>query len=424
MKGLRRSLELTKMSLKVGLKELTSSSLASRIEQARTITESLSQLKGAAMKVGQLLSIDIADYFPPEAAEILAQLQSNATADSYEVIESVLREELGAQRFNQLLQLSQAPIATASIAQVHTGFYKNQRVALKVQHRGVADSIDSDLKLLKKLITGMLFVSSKKMDFDPLFNELESMLKQEIQFEQEISYLARYRENLKRLNQNGECYFAPVAFPEMSTSKVLTMTFEEGVTLGKWLQTNPTQEQKERLAHRLLNLYIHEFYHFRLVQTDPNFSNFLIRQQGEEIAVVLLDFGATREYSEEFVQSYIELLRAVAAKDPELTLARAIAFGLIDGRESEASKELFLEVMRVAAEPFITMGPGEKFDFGDQDYSARSVDVIRRFAASLKFSPPPYKIIFLHRKLGGLFSILKKLNVQLDLHPYWHKMIG
>jgi aarF domain-containing kinase len=424
MKKLMRSLELTKMSLRVGLKEITSSSIASRIEQARIITQSLSQLKGAAMKAGQLMSLDIADYFPPEAAEILGQLQSSATADDFEVIQEILRSELGAARFNNLMSLSPTPIATASIAQVHTALYKNDRVAIKVQHQGVADSIDSDLRLLKNLVHTMIAFSSRKMDFGPLFQEMETMLKQETKFEEEVKYLERYRENLKFLNQQQTRYYAPKAYPEMSTQKVLTMSWEEGETLGKWLQASPSQQQKEELAHLLLNLYCHEFYHFRLVQTDPNFSNFLIRSEGEDISIVLLDFGATREYSEAFVQEYVELLRAVAAHDPQLVLERAIGFGLMDARESEESRKLFLELMQVAAEPFLITQAGEKFDFGNKDYSSRSLEVIRRFAAGLKYSPPPYKIIFLHRKLGGLFSILKRLQVKLDLHPYWKKMVG
>lgn len=422
-----RSLELAKLTVKMATKEIQSGDFQSRLDQAKILTQSLSQLKGAAMKAGQMLSLELADYFPPEAAEILGQLQNNATAAPFDQIRESLLQELGPERLSEFQWIAAQPTASASIAQIHKAKKGDQTLALKIQHRGVAESIDSDIALLKNLATSFCKLTQRSMDLAPLFQELRDVLKQEVDFSSEAKLLSQYKSQLETLSTYQTAYFAPSILSDFCTSKLLTMTWEEGETILTWLRKNPSLQAKEQLAHLILQLYCHEFFDWGLVQTDPNFSNFLIRENGEQIGLVLLDFGSTRSYDRAMVQEYIELLLAMESGSSEKILEKAYSFGLLNPKESQEAKDLFVEMMRVAIEPFgfghgVHPQSGKLFDFASSDYSRRSQIVVKAFVRSLKFSPPPHRILFLHRKLGGIFSLLKRLEVRLDVNPYWELM--
>jgi aarF domain-containing kinase len=216
----------------------------------------------------------------------------------------------------------------------------------------------------------------------------------------------------------------------MCTKKVITMTWEEGLSINDWLQTNPSQKKKEKLAHLVLNLYCHEFYHWGLVQTDPNFANFLVREENDDIGLVLLDFGATREYEKDFRTQYLDLIENVRAlknaKDQESQKEKIIRIGvdfnLIDKREDQEAKDLFIEILNLAVEPFFVSEKNSKFSFGDQDYNRRTKESVRKFVSSLKYSAPPHRLLFLHRKLGGISSLLRRLDADLDFSYYWSVM--
>jgi aarF domain-containing kinase len=401
--------------------------LKSRIEQAKMITETLSQLKGAAMKAGQMLSIELDDYFPPEAVQIISQLQNKGTEVKFPIVEATLKKELGVDKFNKLENIDRKPIASASIAQIHLAEYKGAKVVLKVQHPGVAKSINSDVALIKKVAQSFCAMTNRKMNLNPLFAEMKSVLNQEVDFEQEVEYLKKYRKHILTISNDNEKYYSPEPYVAMSTKKVITMSWEEGLSINDWLQTNPSQKKKEKLAHLVLNLYCHEFYHWGLVQTDPNFANFLVREEGSDIGLVLLDFGATREYDKDFRTQYLNLIQNVhalkEAKDQEAQKAEivriAVEFNLIDKREDQEAKDLFIEILNLAVEPFFTSEKNNKFSFGNQEYNKRAKESVKKFLSSLKYSAPPHRLLFLHRKLGGISSLLRRLDVDLDLSRYW-----
>lgn len=418
-----RSLELTKMAAKVGFHELRSGDLKSRVEQARAITESLSQLKGAAMKAGQLLSMEVGEYFPQEATEVLSQLQNAATTVEYEVIDRRLTLEFGAAQRARLEDVSKTPVASASIAQVHSARLGGARVAVKVQHDGVAESIDSDLALLKKVAVGFCRVSGRNINLDSLFAEFRQVLSQEVDFTREAELLALYGEHLARISRPGSMYHAPKAINEFTTEKVLTMTWEDGETLNNWLMTKRSHAEREHIAHLVVRLYCHEFFDWGLVQTDPNFSNFLIRRENGEDALVVLDFGATRQFERKMVESYVDLLQTISGGDAQALIDQALSFGLLDPRESEEAKMSFVEMMQVSCEPFIG-NSDSGFNFGNRDYGRRCREVVTKFTSQVKFSPPPHQIIFLHRKLGGIFFLLQRLEVEISLAPYWEEILS
>jgi aarF domain-containing kinase len=403
-----------------GVDEIASGRLKSRIEQAKAIADNLSQLKGAAMKAGQLLSLDAADYFPPEAVEILSKLQGKAEPVDWSIVRRTLEVDLGEAKISELKGLSTVAAASASIGQVHKAQLNGRPVAVKIQYPGIAESIDSDLKILKTLASGMLTVTGRRIDLDELFEELTDVLHQEANYTAELEHMREYR----RLLQDHTDFVVPEPIDSHSTRRVLTMTWEEGLTLNDWLKSAPPQELRENVGKMLLDLYCREFFEWGFVQTDPNYGNFLVRTNPSHggVKLVVLDFGATLRYTPEFRQQYMALLRVLATRDRSKIVDAFLEFGMIDARESAESRRLLADMMLVSLEPF--EAHRQPFRFKDDDYARRTRDVQQAFAQSLKYSAPPRKILFLHRKLGGVFLFLKKLDVQIDVTPYWAQMVG
>lgn len=428
-----RSLNLLSLASKIGRSEVAQSlksrfssepvdSINARIEQAQWIADHLSELKGAAMKAGQLLSIDAGDYFPPEAMAILAKLQASAEPVDFSVVQQVLIEEIGVEKLSQFEDLDSEAAAAASIGQVHRASLDGREVAIKIQYPGIAESIDSDLKILKTLAGSFASMTGRAMDLSPLFSELKRVLEQEADYRIEKQLMQEYWAAL----QDQPRFRVPEAIDSHSNRRVLTMTWERGATIDSWLRSRPSPERRERIARAMLDLFCLEFYSWGLVQTDPNFANFLIgTDEKNNDILALLDFGSTLRYDEEFRRRYKQVLRSVEAAvttgNRDLIVQEGVAFGLLDPRESQEAKAGFADLLLVSAEPF---HPGRQpFRFEDDDYAKRTRDTGARFARQLKYSPPPHSLLFLHRKLGGIFNFVKKLDVTIDLRPYWEPMI-
>jgi aarF domain-containing kinase len=426
-----RSMQLLGMAANLGRKELTqnlketfnrslddlaSGRIKTRIEQAKIIANNLSQLKGAAMKAGQLLSLDAGDYLPPEAIEILSKLQASADPISYDLIQQVLKEDLGPVRVSQFSSIEARPAAAASIGQVHKGVLDGRQVAIKIQYPGIQESIDSDLKLLRTLGQSLMGLSGKRVDLTELFEELRIVLHQEADYEREILNLKEYRELLSP----NPYFMTPEPIESHSTKRVLTMSWLPGMPFTDWLKTSPSRKHREHIGRLVLDLYCLEFFEWGFVQTDPNYGNFFV--EPNKLQLGLLDFGATIRYEPEFRADYSQLLHAINTRDRDQIINKFIESGAFDTRESKETRDLFAQLLILSAEPF--QAELQPFHFKDADYARRSREVGRKFIQSLKYSPPPRKIIFLHRKLGGIFNLLKNLDVELDVRPYWERMVS
>ncbi len=416
-KGLvSRSVELLKLAAKVGSEELRSSNVASKqLEQAKTVVDSLGRLKGAAMKVGQLLSMDFSDLFPPEVRQVLEQLQgSSPHFMSEKEVRAILKAELGA-RYEEIKNLSVCPIAAASIGQVHSAEWQGKEVVIKLQYPGVADSIESDIVLLKGVVQSLLVMTRKKMDLDPLFSELKEVFRKETDYALELKSLEEYKANIEKY----PAYHCPTVYKELSTAKVLCMSFEKGVSLREWINSTPSEERREALGKKVLDLYLIEFFQNAFVQSDPNPANFLI---DENDRIVLLDFGAMKKFEKSFVINYISLMKSVNKKDMPAAVHQSLKMGFIHEKESEKAKELFFKMLRSSLCAFDH--DKQPFNFLDKVYFEHTKAVSHEFGKAAEYSPPPFELIFLHRKLVGVFGILRDLGLKIDLASYWQKAIS
>lgn len=413
---LSRSLELLKLATKVGGEELLNrgDQAARQVQQAKLLVDSLGRLKGAAMKIGQLLSMDFSDLFPPEVRRVLEQLQSSSPHFmELREVESILARELPS-RYSEISNLSHLPIAAASIGQVHSATWNGQEIVIKIQYPGVADSVDSDLALLKNVVQSLLTLTRKKMDIDPLFDEFSQVFKAETNYSLELENLQNY----KGLMQSFPEYRCPKPFPELSTEKILTMSYEKGTPLREWMLSGPSLEKREQVGRSVLNLYTIEFFRNAFVQSDPNPANFLVDDKG---CLVLLDYGAMKSFSKDFIRNYVSLMQFVVQKDMPATLYQAQKMNFISPEESPETEELFYNMLRASLCAFDA--DRQPFDFADKNYFENTKLTTRDFGKAAQFTPPPKDLIFLHRKLVGVFAFLRDLDLKIDLMPYWEKSL-
>ncbi len=382
------------------------------LPQIQLLVRELSHLKGAAMKFGQMLALEARDYFPEEVCVVLDQLQSNANFLNFETIDQILRTELGIQ-YKDLIDLSPSPIAAASIGQVHSArLIKGDRLAIKVQYPGIRDSIDSDVKVLAVILKTITLIMGKQIELSGLIQEFSEIFIQESDYIQEASYTHAYREHARSAPE----LVVPEVYTAYSTQKVLTLSFEEGQNFSQWILTpEATPEIREFYGNLILDLYTREFCDWGLVQTDPNLGNFLFRP--EERKLVLLDFGATKSYDLSFRRKYSQLIMATLSKKSQKIISLGEEMGLIDPRESTETQEIFKQLLFESMNPIASA----EYDFSESEYPEKMRSISRQLVNSLKFSPPPKDLIFLHRKLSGVFYILRGLKVKLSLRHYTDK---
>lgn len=413
-----RGPKLFKAASKIALSELSSrlktwesesEKLKSQIELAQGLVKTLSELKGASMKLGQLLSLDLGDYFPPQITAILEQLHQKSIYLPFSQIEQIIKNELGEKYFH-LTDISLKPIAAASIGQVHRAKLNDKDVIIKVQYPGVVDSIPSDLKILEIILNQIKFLRIKsETNFSSFLEEIKDMLIKEADYKHEITMHAKY----KNLFFNTP-YIIPDFFTNYSTEKIITLEYIEGKSLTDWLSTGPDLKYREYFSDLLMKLYLEEIFIHRMVQTDPNPGNFLITPDHQ---LALIDFGAVKEYDEDFVEGYKKILRASYNRNEDRILVESFKLGFIDERESKEVTDIYLKMMDFLVDPF---RKEEHFDFSDKDFFTTSRDLSWEMSLKCKYSPPPKDLLFLHRKLAGIFVFIKKLNVKIKLKDYWH----
>ncbi|NCN26747.1 AarF/ABC1/UbiB kinase family protein [bacterium] len=416
-----RSSKLLGTAARIGKKEILhrfsgkDSQLSKQVEQAELLVETLSRLKGAAMKTGQMLSLDIANLLPEEVVKVFSKLQKDSQhfMAQDEVID-ILKKDLG-ENFSRLSNISPNPIAAASIGQVHLAQFENQSLAIKIQYPGVAESVDSDINTLKGVVKSLLRLSGRKISIEALFKELSSVLKMEVDYEREALMLQK----VHTLCEDISYYCVPKVFPEISTSKVLSMSFESGIPLRDWIDREQDQEKKDLVGSRLLELYCREFFEWGMVQTDPNHANFLIKP--ESLSLVLLDFGALKIYDQGFITTYRNFIKDVYNNNIQNALETAYEIDFIQPSENQATKDAFIEMIKASLE---SLDPKRQpFDFADQDYFKRARDTSLAFSKSVRFTAPPHRILFLHRKLAGVYGTLKRLGVKKDVSEFWKRWI-
>jgi len=374
---------------------------------ARRLAVRLSNLRGAAMKLGQLISLQGEDVLPPEFAQALAVLRSSAAPMPPQQLHRVLGREYGKGWEQRFAQFNEEPIAAASIGQVHRARTRDGRdLALKIQYPGVARSITSDVDNVAALLR-MANVLPLGIDVRGIANEAKRQLQQEADYLAESRFLERYA----RLVADDPDLLVPRVHWDYTTQRVMAMDYVEGVPLETMAGDDVPQQQRDKLGRALEHLLFRELFEFRVMQTDPNFANYLY--QPDTGRLVLLDFGATQEFSEEFVDKFRRITRAIIARDRATIAEQAMAIGYVERGASRDRIEAAVDVILLVCEPLHFRG---RYDFGASDLPGRARDLGFElvFRQGLLKAPPP-ETIFLHRKLAGIYLLVARLGARMDV---------
>lgn len=371
---------------------------------AKRLAARLARLRGAAMKIGQLVSLQGEDVLPPEFAQALSVLRSQAVPMPPEQVRRVLGREYGKGWEKRFAHFDWEPIAAASIGQVHRATAANGRdLALKIQYPGVARSIASDVDNVAVLLR-LFNLLPLGIDVAGMAAEAKRQLAQEADYEAEGRFLERYA----KLVAGEAGLLVPRVHWDLTTPRVMAMDFVEGEPLEALASVS--QAKRDAVGTLLERLLFRELFEFRVMQTDPNFANYLY--QPDSGRVVLLDFGATMRFPAAFVANYVRITRAVIEGDRDAVAQEAIRIGYAGADDSAERLEAVTDIVFLVCEPLRHRG---RYDFPGSDLPARVRDLgyDLAFKQGLVRAPPP-ETIFLHRKLVGNFLLLARIGARVD----------
>ncbi len=382
------------------------------------LADRLSHLRGAAMKLGQMISMDAGDLLPPELAAILAQLRSQAHRMPPEQLRRVLDSEWGPDWRRRFARFNATPIAAASIGQVHRATLPDGReLAIKVQYPGVRESIDSDVDNVATLlrVSGVL---PRELDLAPLLTEAKRQLHEEADYEREATQMTRFADWL-----DGHAdYVVPRPLPELTTARVLAMDFIDGIPVEAL--ADAPQEQRDAAMRDLMALVLREMFEFGAMQTDPNFANY--RFQPDTGRLVLLDFGAARDVDPATAQGYRSLLSAGLSGDRDAVREAAQAAGFLGEAAVARHRPLVDRMIDIVVTEMNRPGP---FDFGDRGF----VEVLREQGMEMAadrstWHIPPVETLFVQRKVSGTALLAARLEARVDVRelvrPYLEEGAG
>lgn len=369
------------------------------------VADRLSHLRGAAMKLGQMISMDAGDMLPAELAEIMARLRDNAHRMPPRQLQQVLARQWGQDWRKRFARFGATPIAAASIGQVHRAVTPDGRdLAIKVQYPGVRESIDADVDNVATLLR-VSNLLPRELDIAPLLAEAKKQLREEADYVREGRYLTLFGELLV----DSPDYVIPVLDNEFTTDQVLAMSFVEGKAIETLVEA--PQETRDAAMRLLFKLVMRELFEFGIVQSDPNFANY--RYQPETRQLVLLDFGATRQVDAKIAAGYRRLITAALNGDRDAVREEAAATGFVG--EAAVNKHR----NRIDAMIDVIVGelnrPG-MFDFGDRGF----VNILRDqgmdvAADRTSWHIPPTDLLFVQRKISGMALLAARLKARIDI---------
>lgn len=401
----------------------SSSSLLLHDANADLLARRLCRMRGAALKVGQMLSVQDESVLPPALTKALTIVRAGAVAMPEDQLRRCLAEELGDgnddwERARGVVDLDPIPVAAASLGQVHRATLADgRRVALKVQYPGVADSVDSDLDNVAMLL-GATGAAPRGLFLDNIIRVARSELCDECDYVKERAHQERY----KRLLELDEQLFVrdrfcvPAVVPELCTKRVLATEFAPGVNVDRVADLDV--DERNRVARAVLRLTMLELFRWRFMQTDPNWGNLLYDVGTGETHLV--DFGAAIEYSKDFTDAYCRMIRAAAEGDRDGILEHSYDLGFLTGNESDVMIDAHVTSGLTIGEPFRTTG--RRYDFGTSRITRRIAEASTPFLKH-RLTPPPTEVYSLHRKIAGTYWLCIKLRAEVECRDLLEEMI-
>lgn len=374
-------------------------------QNAADVFDSLSELKGSALKVAQMLSLD-RQILPKAYAEKFAFAQYNAPPLSGPLIVRTFTRYFGKPPHEIFDAFDLKAAAAASIGQVHRATLHGKPLAVKIQYPGVAESITSDLRLIKPFALRLFDISGR--DLDAYLAEVQERVLEETDYTLELKRSIRFAEACADL----EHIAFPAYYPELSCNRVITMDWLEGRHLQAFLSTNPPAVARNQVGQALWDFYNFQQHELRAVHADPHPGNFLVLPDGR---VGVLDFGCIKEIPEEFYEAFFSLTQPDFTEDQARAFSAFERLGLILANDPPVRREFYfrhyLEIIRLFARPFLE----EAFDFSDANFFSSMYEYGERISRLPEFKKPrgSRHFIYMNRTNFGLYNILHQLGARV-----------
>lgn len=375
---------------------------------ARDIYDALSNLKGSALKMAQMLASD-QNLMPVEYVNAFRPSQHKAPPLSGPLIVQVFKKSMGVSPQQLFDTFNANAVNAASIGQVHKATKNGKNLAVKIQYPGIADAISSDLQLVKPFAIRLLNV--KESDVRPYFEEVESKLKEEADYVQELNGAERIIQGCSSLTD----LVFPGYYPEWSSNRILTMDWIEGVPLVEWAQEEQPQELRDRIGQAMWDFYDHQMHRLRWIHADPHPGNFLVAPDGR-LAVV--DFGCTKSIPEDFYHAYFAMLNPDNMQDDTAMEQTLYGLHILNEGSKPEERQFFIESFRSLAGLLRRPFDAHEFDFGDRQYFKD----ITALGESLSKNPNSTRfggargskhILFVNRAYFGLFNTLNLIKARV-----------
>lgn len=371
-------------------------------DTAERLVATLGEMKGMAMKLGQVLSMD-ADMLTPELRAVIGRLQNQAPSLPYAAVAKVVEEELGAPPERAFARFEQTPMAAASLGQVHRATLADGRqVVVKVQYPGIEAAVKSDLENMGALVKTVA-LTGKALDGSAYYRELREQFLLELDYAREAELAASMRAAVTDFPE----LVVPAPVLERTTEKVLTLELLEGITLRDFVASAPSNAERLRVSRLLIRGTYASFFSQGLIQGDPHPGNYLVLPDGR---LGLLDFGSIKGFSASFLEANRKLFLGAMKQESfdALALCREVGFS-VELPEHEA-RAVLAEILHLAGRPLRS----SDYDYAE-DTTTKELKLYgaKNMSKLLKFRPPPEAMLFF-RATGGLAQNLRLLGARGD----------
>lgn len=384
---------------------------------ATDIYKSLSELKGSALKVAQMMSMD-KNLLPRAYQDKFTMAQYSAPPLSYPLVVKTFQKYFSKTPEQMFDTFTRSAVNAASIGQVHKATQNGKPLAVKIQYPGVADSVSSDLKLVRPFALRLLNMNERELDH--YMSEVEEKLLEETDY---ILEVRRSREISEECGHIPNLKF-PKYYDEFSSERIITMDWIEGKHIKEWMDTKPTQKAKNQIGQALWDFYHHQVHNLKQVHADPHPGNFIV-QEGDQLGII--DFGCVKVIPEDFYQGYFALIKKdLLINEDELN---QIFYDLefISDKDTEVEKAyfkgLFTEMISLLGKPFHV----DKFDFADNQFFDQIFRLGDRIANDKMFRKSRQARgsrhgLYVNRTYFGIYNLLNQLEAEVvTTKPDWLK---
>ena len=381
-------------------------------KHAEELKRALGGLKGPLMKVAQIMST-VPDMLPEEYVAELAELQSNAPSMGWLFVRRRMAGELGPNWSQKFASFEKKAAAAASLGQVHRAFDLNGReLACKLQYPDMKSVVEADLRQLR-LVFSLYHRYDKALDPEQIHEEVSDRLREELDYNLELSHINLYRDMLG--HENG--VNLPQAVPELSTNRLLTMTWLNGTRLLDWVDAD--LQTRNQVAVNMFRAWYVPFYYYGVIHGDPHLGNYSVCDDG---SINLMDFGCVRIFQAQFVGGVIDLYRAIKEKDRELAIHAYETWGF-----TGLSREI-IDILNLWAEfvygPLLEDKSRRIQETDGTVYGAKIANKVHKELRRLGGVTPPKEFLLMDRAAVGLGSVFLHLQAEINWHQLFHDLIS